>query len=1636
MFFISHKSCDSEQALALYNLLLEIEPNWQGKIFLDCCPDKPLDEEDEWKPRMLRELSNSRYLIFVTSSLEQVTEGSGWLRKEVSMFQDLKENRHDRGRDDYNVSYFGIFLCDGDLERDLFRKPVRGDEYRGLYGGSQHLKLYDGATIEDARKDIVRKIKKMISGESEDQEPQMILDKSIRFAEERVKNNPMAAPEAIEEDLLPTLHRGDWKMGFSKLCELVQTDHVILLGNEGGCGKTTLLTKLYHHYLQLCRQPDNKEPDGEDQEPKLRKMIPLYVDAKNIIGEDVTDLILRYLSKYLFDEHTAMTSKTTRDNAAMLAHEFSRKRETPRYLLIIDGYNELPKKSEEILAEELLQYLPNGRYPNVRVIISGRQVTGKLPENAYVRLEVDQLEETAVSAYLRKHGRKGTIPKSLKDILKIPMYLKLYTDTSGAESLNTKADLLCAFVDRQQEKDKETTATDLKKRKLYHILLQHVLPALSYETITNNSTGSSFVLTKKALEKILYDVQELLLSREYRRYYGEEYREQLRDIDFKNCDEYDLADFCDEYFLRVSKIMHRDSKKVYDFVHQVYRDFFCAWYVAENIRRALEDETCCTALSDMVLDRDVLEFVAELLKEEQVGFDEESGRWNYDCNSRSGLVRMLDLLREEDKGGDAICVANIVAMLKYARRKNLSNLDFSYLDLTGTDMRACHLSSCDAHGQYSTNFAGSVVNRENLFTESHFNEFLAVCTNRDRMACIDTDGILKVWEKKLNPQFPKQIVTDVRYEVRKLLFRPDNKAVYAMTAHEILEIPLPDEEKEFVIRANPRRVFATTRRLRDMKLDEKGRLQFTTNMNSFNFKSIDDPDGPDRYRFYGINSAACVNAAGTRLAFGYITGLECLKLFDIREDGLWQERRFGYGAILNDFLEELENYFRSIKLYYKFPTDNEGYDKRRTYFSYMQQQFMDRTGDYQLVPNTIAKRCIERLEGDKEHPVKLYPNQLSSIAEIVNKYSGIMLRTVKENAPLMYLSGRKITGVEFKKDTNTILVSGTLDREKLPPKRKSAIKLTKRTRYETLVMEVDTDTFEARQIARHVDETPARAYYCGDDVVCVSKNQCYVYDQNDAMAAGVTSKYNLIRNFICLEGSDTFFAISPEFIYEMDRQLRCVRALANGCGTGKLCCFTDEHGHRYLAKAEDKDQLVSKNVIDLMTGKRIKFSYYPNRGIPTKTSATLGSASFKTCADSLVSYENGIKKDEMDIPYKLFVCGCDFTGVTGTVTDPRYLRTLYHMGAKTDPVESPEIIYGTEGEPFKPSQKEFLLPERLGVCPYAYRNGMTLEDDCHYRDAIGGNELYVQKNWALISKGSFAKNALEEADYSILEWVSRLVFALPCMINDLVAAGIIDQPKQYTNAGKRLSGTLHETYKLVFRSQFFIRHVETKQPIFTVEFPYGAQLLEHITNTTLDNPLIQLSSKIQGRRNWTEDGKNRDILINNFGALKEIRRTMALSRWFTITARRYKDQLDEYALNAVFDADIHFNGRARVHGYIRLGEQVFFGQAIRSFGGGELEQEIVNKIERLCILSAYYRSLICYDQQIKPISRQPAVVLIGEDLEHCRLVDKNVRHLYPNVRKLYTFDTLLTSEEAFGAGGNYFEFVDGAPYAVKLEDLL
>lgn len=152
-FYISYNSADKQKAIELYDLLKSINASWD--IYIG---DYDMDNHSEWQEKMYKAVQNSRYLIFVSSNVDFLKQGNGWLFEEVAMFNNLRLLRNTDESTDRNIAAFGILFGKFDLDKELFDDAVRGAEYRTVYGRVCNFVLSDDESISSCAERIKEQV--------------------------------------------------------------------------------------------------------------------------------------------------------------------------------------------------------------------------------------------------------------------------------------------------------------------------------------------------------------------------------------------------------------------------------------------------------------------------------------------------------------------------------------------------------------------------------------------------------------------------------------------------------------------------------------------------------------------------------------------------------------------------------------------------------------------------------------------------------------------------------------------------------------------------------------------------------------------------------------------------------------------------------------------------------------------------------------------------------------------------------------------------------------------------------------------------------------------------------------------------------------------------------------------------------------------------------------------------------------------------------------------------------------------------------------------------------------------------------------------------------------------------------------
>lgn len=1595
-FFISHDSRDSKHALALYDLLKTINPQW--KIFLDC---KDIETYDEWHSAMFGELEASKHLIFVSSSADYLKEGNGWMYEEISNFQILKATRNRRNTSGQNISYFGVFMGKIDFEKSLFSDPDRGSEYRRLYERPEHLVLSENETIADAAERIKNKILSSICRETNEVAAD-ILDRVKLYAEKRETDDIMFSRRSVSDILLPSMSEGEKNVvNFNGLCSMLSTSNLGILGSEGGSGKTSLLTRIFYHYLDKADLQTNV---GEC-------MIPIYIDARTLAAEN--HLILRYVAQTLYGEYTAMTEKFTGGTISYLHREFSTEASSPRYLIIIDGYNEIPVNYLKTFDKELIEFLQGGIYKNVRIVISGRYLSDIVSDGDFRFLHLKGLGYKRIEKYLTRHKLRCPDPdSSLFHLLTVPMYLKMYAHTSGGEHIKNKADLLLKFINWQREKDMASSNSDEHKAQLY-ILLYHALPLLAHRMVMTKAAQSQFAITSDEIADIYASDIDVLKNTSYKRYFGSEYRENLRISRFAdtNCyDEFDLMDISVEYFTKNSKLLRKNVNGGYEFVHQIYRDFFCAWFIAGDIKRSAEGETSCEAISQSFMDNDVKSFVAELLNEPRVFFDKQNEKWDFSCNKSSDIISLIDLCRGKGDGKNPIYVANLIELIKVTRANNLAECDFSELDLTQSNLQGCSFSRYDEIGVHSTKFTNATIDRYNLMCPNHSFSIRYACVYDDMLASVDSGGVIKLWSLSQGASKPVKTISTSYNNIKKMIFSNDGASLYGMTAHEIIELNLSNQDSA---NSDTVVIYKTAKRLKNISFSDNGELCFTTVFNAFNSKPVSNPDIPDVCEFYGLNSCADVRKDGAQLVFGNVSCYYGLKLYNyISEKKEWREQKLGYSYLLERYILKLEATLKSFKLYHVFD-DEDNRQKhhqrphwavRSSYFTCLQMGFEDRVHFHENVPKIILEKILKELSYKK---INLYPKQLNKLKEIAERYEQRLWALHLENPLLFFVSCHKIYSAEYKGDSETVLLS-------------CVNKHTDKEIYDSIVIEFNTRTQEIHYVTRFKGVNPLRAWYSGNTIIVSRGYRVDIYDFIRGNINSLFVSHTAVTNMLNPANKDYFYALSGNFIYEFNTDGICTKSFRNNFGTSNLAYVTDTSGNGYIAKSWEVKALKAqkrKVVLEPLTGRYLSLmcDFESADKVEERIIADIGNRNFKVSSNNLIVFENEIKISQTPIQYNLFVCGCDFRGIKGELANPDDLKILQKFGAVCDALAEEEKIIEYETRESYALQSEFRNIEDKPLI-YSYNPDTLLKVRNLYETPVESKVSHL-KNWLTIHWGSYSMNGLEAADYSILEWVNRLTFVTGKMIYDLTQAGLIDKPTNYKLTPEKLSGhlskSLHKRYKLLDRRVFCTDTEESRFPIYTLSKKYGLELLKR-----------------------TEDSKVFKTLSGKPYTNYEARSMLAVNNWLCSNLNTYKEHISDYAVECVFDTDHHYCGRASIDGYIKLGSQSFFVQGYRVSESGNSVQEITGKMERLCHLATYYKSLTRSGVSKLIVSKQPIIVLICENYDHCVEINEIVKNIYPDVRKIFTYDGLVNCSMEDIPVSRHFEFVDGEAYAVDIGEMI
>lgn len=572
------------------------------------------------------------------------------------------------------------------------------------------------------------------------------------------------------------------------ISKIEEIDDMYLIG-EGGIGKTTALYSVMENTYKK---------DALYSEDNEKVVIPIFIELSKAPIQYVKaydSFSSTFIRRYIYCLTEMRRKKLGTTEQEKLLHDVMERDEISEleqidsllmkenskahYLLLLDGLNEVSRKQFEPDAQgnsgsaaEMISYEIQKlqTYKNVTVVITSRaDETFYFGENI-TKYHLMGLEEDTIKEYLEKHNISAEnieSNKRLKETLKVPLFLKLYSKLSSVEKISTPGEILYAFfnertheysvrlrlreIEAEQQQFKAPYMVNFITEKMQLFIMDFLIPEIGWYMEKNELYTIDKDTIKCIIEPVLKGTQDVDICGKYGRTFFKEYHngadgsintqtyaEQLLKLNSHGDYVDDIIDHC-VYSLGIFYVNNQE----YGFIHQHIRDYFAALkivtlfkmalYVAENNRD--EGYKYLKPFNKEILHESVSVYIGEILSEYKIN------NKRTEISKRDSLLeKCIDLYRKKFDLKDEVQngLYNLLKIINNSR-KTLSELDLSYLDL-----RNCFLNGTNLEG---TNLDYSIVEHKNLFPFGHTGSVVkAIFSSCGKyIFTASYDGTIKQW---------------------------------------------------------------------------------------------------------------------------------------------------------------------------------------------------------------------------------------------------------------------------------------------------------------------------------------------------------------------------------------------------------------------------------------------------------------------------------------------------------------------------------------------------------------------------------------------------------------------------------------------------------------------------------------------------------------------------------------------------------------------------------------------------------------------------------------------------------------------------------------------------------------------------
>ncbi len=512
--------------------------------------------------------------------------------------------------------------------------------------------------------------------------------------------------------------------------------HAVLTGS-GGMGKTVSLVRLWQCF--------NKE--GNPNTP-----IPIYIalnEFNNLSGKRRRKFILKIIKKRFGGAiKTLMKDPLYQDEKKII----------PRFILLLDGYNELIADKKELVSE-IFELKNQEDYKGIQMIFSSRfDMRATNQWQSFHLLTLENLSDTQIENYLNHPLPKDS---QLLELLRNPMMLSIYTANSELsdtykrngillKKIRSTGDMLYNVEKLQYIKIQNNTP-ELIERYLRLFILEHIIPYLAWKMQESDlffvsrkkakpTPGLSEIVTNGFLELISDDFYDA-----FEKFEGNLFKD---DVDFSNriffkkvidkicCDELNIL---------------KKTNKAYSFFHQNFRDYFAARHVQNKIIIAVHNNIRPLILQRYPLSFNIRKILGELEREHtnKIIWDKEGGKWAWskgDFFIQNNLFNLIKTCKENSDNEDLGYIIWNLLTIWVEHRGELSGVDLSNINLKGFCFNNIRLSRPGLPAQFNQ----SVMSDYQFLPQGHLGRLTQISISNDNQKLISgsIDNLVKVWDLK------------------------------------------------------------------------------------------------------------------------------------------------------------------------------------------------------------------------------------------------------------------------------------------------------------------------------------------------------------------------------------------------------------------------------------------------------------------------------------------------------------------------------------------------------------------------------------------------------------------------------------------------------------------------------------------------------------------------------------------------------------------------------------------------------------------------------------------------------------------------------------------------------------------------